>query len=153
MFLNVIKVKFRIHFVINRCTQGQRRLCTRILETIQFGISGSTGPKGRYCKHTKRKWTSASIVPQEITIHLHLGSSQTLKESEAHSLGRNNAAAPSQAFSPTYPPALSFDLAVQIADLLTSAEVFMPPAHVHNAPWLGGRSHAANTCSVGLLRE
>lgn len=138
---------WELFIVIHICTQGQRRLCICILDTIHFGISGSTRPEGRYCNNTNRKWTTSQMeqTPQPLLSHknllhifsTHLGSSQTLEESEAHSLGRNEAAASSQTFSPTYPPALSFDLAIQIADFLTSAEVCMPPAHVHNAPGLG----------------
>lgn len=81
--------------------------------------------------------TIASMVPQELTTHLHLRSSQTLEERGAHSLGRTETATPSQTFSPTYPPTVSFDLAVQISDFLTFAEVCMSPAYVHNAPGLG----------------
>lgn len=98
----------------------------------------------------RKKWTKSQMeqTPQRLLSHKNLEYNKLSNTSSPwqftncwrkrnSSAGRNEAAAPSQTFSPTYLPTVSFDLVVQIADFLTSAEVCMPPAHVHSAPGLG----------------
>lgn len=140
----------------------------RTLETIQFGISGSAGPEGRYCNTENRKCTMSQMeqTPEPLLshqnklynttnsrTHLRLGSAHTVEESGAPPQGRNQGAIPSQNPLPNCPPTEGFDLAIQTVDFSTSAEVCLDPCASAQCPWLGAGSHAANTWSVGLLME
>lgn len=124
------------------------------LETIQFGMSRSTRPEGRYCNTTNRKYTMSQIeqTPEPLLshqnrlysttnsqAHIHLGSVHTVVESESLPLGRNKYAATSH-FTPSAQPALQLKVLTLLFKLLTFSPLLkfaLTPAQVHNAPGLG----------------
>lgn len=126
----------------------------RTLETIQFGISGSAGPEGRYCNTENRKCTMSQMeqTPEPLLshqnklynttnsrTHLRLGSAHTAEESGAPPQGRNQGAAPShpKTLCPTALPLKVLTLLFKLLTFRPQLKFALTPAQVHNAPGLG----------------
>ncbi len=147
-YLNPLTCGLQCVPAANDCIEGQKTLCIHTLETVQFGISRSAGPEGRYCKTTNRKCTMSQTEQKLEPLLSHQNKLHNLTNTHSpwqhthcwrvwSSSARkewNCSTIPSQTGCPVRHLTESFDLAVQIADSFTSAKVCLDPCTSARCP-------------------